>query len=157
MKLWEKLKKPQRISGIFRDFPQVRFSIRRNPTNGKEGRIIAGRCYQARRIRGHLPELRRIVFAKCQRAAEKVLLGKMQNGMESPASQSGQLEEHVAHMYLPSMREGVHSHEGIRPAEKVLQHCLFKPRQGSGEEETKWSGQFGIGFCVDGWIGNTTR
>ena len=73
-------------------------------------------------------------FAKRKRAQEKVLLGEVPDGVESSTPKPGELEEHSEAVCLPSMRERVHSHQGIRPSEKVLQPCLCQSRPGGGKE-----------------------
>ena len=70
------------------------------------------------------------------RAEKEILLRKMQDGLESPASQSGKLEGHGANGHLPRVRERVHGDQGIRPPAEILQPCLREPRAGSGKERT---------------------
>ena len=59
----------------------------------------------------------------------------MQDGVESPASKSSELEKHGAYMYLPAMREGVYRNEGIWAVTEILQRCLLQQGQGCGEEK----------------------
>lgn len=67
-----------------------------------------------------MPQLRRIVFAEREGTQEEVLLGEVPHGVESQASESGELEEHGPYMRLSAVWKRIRRHTGIRTTEKIL-------------------------------------